>query len=228
MKKEINPRETSRAAAFDLWMSSPMPMVTLTKTFDVSRIMKISRKRRWKFNMILCWAIGCAASRTREFYLLPEKESSKGTEISEEDKSPEKESGSSWRLMQYDSIAINVIVGNKKGGINSCDIPYSDDIQKFNEDYLRLTEEAAAECKSSSLEDMMVVGTSAMIGTELDSIVNQYTDLFCNPMLMWGSYRHGFFRTTLPISFQFHHVQMDGGEAARFMKLLQTIIRFLQ
>ena len=65
MKKEINPKETSRAAAFELWMSSPMPMVTLTKTFDVSRIMKISRKRGWKFNMILCWAIGCAASRTR-------------------------------------------------------------------------------------------------------------------------------------------------------------------
>ena len=221
MKKEINPRETSRAAAFELWMSSPMPMVTLTKTFDVSRILKISRKRGWKFNMILCWAIGCAASRTREFYLLPEK-------ISSEEKSPEKESGSSWRLMQYDSIAINVIVENKKGGITSCDIPYSSDIQKFNEDYLRLTSAAAAECKSFSLEDAMVVGTSAMIGTELDSIVNQYTDLFCNPMLMWGSYHHGFFRTTLPISFQFHHVQMDGGEAARFLELLQAIIRFLQ
>lgn len=137
-------------------------------------------------------------------------------------------SGSSWRLMQYDSIAINVIVENKKGGINSCDIPYSDDIQKFNEDYLRLTSEAAAECKSSSLEDAMVVGTSAMIGTELDCIVNQYTDLFCNPMLMWGSYRRGFFRTTLPISFQFHHVQMDGGEAAGFLELLQAVIRSLQ
>ena len=24
MKKEINPKETSRAAAFELWMSSPM------------------------------------------------------------------------------------------------------------------------------------------------------------------------------------------------------------
>lgn len=132
--------------------------------------------------MILCWAIGCAASRTKEFYLLPEKESSKG--IPDEEKSQEKESGSSWRLMQYDSIAINVIVGNKKGGINSCDIPYSDDIQKFNEDYLRLTSEAAAECKSSSLEDAMVVGTSAMIGTELDSIVNQHTDKFCNPVVL--------------------------------------------
>ena len=207
MKKEINPRETSRAEAFELWMSSPMPMVTMTKTFDVTRILRISRKRGWKFNMILCWAIGRAALRTREFYLLPEKVFD-----------------SSWRLMQYNSIAINVIVENKKGGLNSCDIPYSDDIQNFNEDYLRLTTEATTECKSSSLEDAMVVGTSAMIGTELDSIVNQYTDLFCNPMLMWGSYRRGFFHTTLPISFQFHHVQMDGSHAARFLELLQAII----
>lgn len=207
MKKEINPRETSRAEAFELWMSSPMPMVTMTKTFDVTRILRISRKRGWKFNMILCWAIGRAALRTREFYFLPEKVFD-----------------SSWRLMQYDSIAINVIVENKKGGLNSCDIPYSDDIQNFNEDYLRLTTEATTECKSSSLEDVMVVGTSAMIGTELDSIVNQYTDLFCNPMLMWGSYRRGFFHTTLPISFQFHHVQMDGSHAARFLELLQAII----
>ena len=116
---------------------------------------------------------------------------------------PEKDFGSSWRLMQYNSIAINVIVENKKGGINSCDSPYSDDIQKFNNDYLRLTSEATAEGKFSSLEDAMMVRTSAMIGTGLDCIVNQYTDLFCNPMLMWGSYRRGFSRTTLPIPFQF-------------------------
>lgn len=79
--------------------------------------------------------------------------------------------------------------------------------------------------KIFKLEDAMVVGTSAMIGTELDCIVNQYTDLFCNPMLMWGSYHRGFFRTTLPISFQFHHVQMDGGEAAGFLELLQAIMK---
>ena len=37
---------------------------------------------------------------------------------------------------------------------------------------------------ASSLEDAMVVGTSAMIGTELDSIVNQHTDKFCNPVVL--------------------------------------------
>ena len=36
MKQEINPKETSRAMAFELWMKSPMPMVTLTKTLCCS------------------------------------------------------------------------------------------------------------------------------------------------------------------------------------------------
>ena len=46
MKKEINPQDTNREQAFNLWMKSPMPMVTLTKTFDVTRILKISSQRK--------------------------------------------------------------------------------------------------------------------------------------------------------------------------------------
>ena len=74
------------------------------------------------------------------------------------------------------------------------------------------------------MDDYMVIGTSAMIETEIDCIVNQYTDKFSNPMVMWGKYRKGWMKTTLPISFQFHHVQMDGGHGALFLKSLQKII----
>ena len=35
------------------------------------------------------------------------------------------------------------------------------------------------------------------------------------------------FKTTLPISFQFHHAQMDGFEAARFLNGLQETINGL-
>ena len=202
MKQEINPKDTSRSQAFELWMKSPMPMVTLTKTFDVTRLHKVGRRRGVKFNMLLCWCIGKVASRMDEFYLLPEQR----------------------KLYKYDRLAINVIVNNKEGGINSCDIPFSDDLQQFNRDYLMLTVQAARECKSTFLDDHMVIGTSAMIQTELDCIVNQYTDQFCNPMVMWGKYRQGLFKTTLPVSFQFHHVQMDGGHAARFLDILQDEI----
>jgi len=205
MKTEINPQDTSRADAFNLWMSSPMPMVTLVKTFDVSKAVKYCKKHSVSFNMLLCRCIGKAASEIEEFYMLPEQ----------------------GKLYQYERLAINVIVKNSKGGINSCDIPFSNDIQLFNQDYQQLTKQVAAECKSSFREDLMVIGTSAMIATELDCIVNQYAKGFNNPMVMWGKYRKGWFKTTLPISFQFHHVQMDGGHATRFLEQLQTIINQL-
>ena len=44
MKQEILPKETNRAFAFDMWMSAPMPMVTLVKTMDVSHLLRLSRK----------------------------------------------------------------------------------------------------------------------------------------------------------------------------------------
>ena len=205
MKREINPQETSRADAFSLWMSSPMPMVTLVKTFNVSKIVKYSKRHDISFNMLLCWCIGKAASKMEEFYLLPEN----------------------GKLYQYDKLAVNVIVNNKKGGINSCDIPFCEDIRQFQDKYSVLTQSASDSCESSFVDDAMVIGTSAMIATELDCIVNQYTDKFCNPMVMWGKYRKGWFKTSLPISFQFHHVQMDGGHGAKFLELLQHTINNL-
>ena len=202
MKTEINPQETKRAFAFEMWLNAPMPMVTLVKALNVSRLMKLSKKTGVKFNTLMCWSIGKAAMETEELFLLPEN----------------------GKLFRYDSIAINVVVRNIKGGINSCDIPYSADLQQFNRDYLELTTKVAKECQSIFLDGYMIVGTSAMIQTELDCIVNQYTDKFLNPMVMWGKYRKTMFKTTLPVSFQFHHVQMDGGDAARFLEKLQRKI----
>ena len=91
-----------------------------------------------------------------------------------------------------------------------------------------LTAQTSDECKSSFIEDAMIIGTSAMTQTELDCIVNQYTDKFSNPMVMWGKYRKHWLKTTLPISFQFHHVQMDGGHGATFLDLLQKEISNLK
>ena len=53
--KEVNPKETSRAYAFEMWMNAPMPMVTFFKTLNVSRLIKISRKTGMKFNMLMCY-----------------------------------------------------------------------------------------------------------------------------------------------------------------------------
>lgn len=68
--REINPKETTRAYAFEFWMKAPMPMVTFFKTLDVSRLVKICKK---------------------------------------------------------------------DDEVSSCDVPFSDNLQLFNEDYLKLT-----------------------------------------------------------------------------------------
>lgn len=205
MKQEVNPKETSRAQAFELWMQSPVPMLTFTKTFDVTHLRRVCKRRNLKFNMLLCWCIGHVASRIEECYLLPEN----------------------GKLYRYDRMAINVIVDNAKGGISNCDIPYSDDLAAFVRDYETLTRKTAETCCNILDEEAIIVGTSAITDTELDAIVNQYSGRFNNPFLVWARYHKGWFRTTLPISLQFHHAQMDGGHAARMLEELQQTINRL-
>lgn len=205
MKTEIQPQHTNRSAAFEMWISSPMPMVSMTKTMNVTRLVRHGRRHNRSFNMLMCWAIAKAASRLQEFYILP----------------------CAGRLFKYDTLAVNTIVQNKAGGINSCDIPFSEDLNCFSSYYAQLTMQAKDKCQSTFLEESMIIGTSAMIQTELDTIVNQYTDKFSNPMVLWGKYRKHWFKTLLPVSFQFHHVQMDGMQAALFLEYLQQEINNL-
>ena len=202
----IDPKTTTRAAAFELWMDAPNPMVTFFKTLDVTPLVCLSRRRGLKFNMLLCFCIGRAASGIKEFYTLP---------VGRE-------------LLHYDSIAVNTIVKNKTGEVSSCDVPFSDDLAQFGADYLRLTRAAAESCENHDLPDCMVIGTSAIVDTELDGAVGMNSGIFNNPFLIWGRYRRGLFRTTLPLSFQFHHTQMDGAHAGRFLQRLQEGILALE
>jgi chloramphenicol O-acetyltransferase type A len=200
--REVNPKDTNRAKAFELWMRSPMPMVTMTKTFDITRLRRVARSKGVKLNMLMCYAIGRAASDFGEFFLLPVGD----------------------KLMQFDHLAINTIVMTKSGGINTCDIPFTMDIHQFAADYLRLTDEVAANEEDYNLgDDYMVIGTSALTKCELDSVVNLYAGFYNNPFVVWGKYRKGWFRTTLPISFQFHHTQMDGPVSTGFLNRLQEV-----
>ena len=202
----VDPNTTSRAQAFEIWMNAPNPMVTFFKTLDVSPLVRLSRRRKLKFNMILCWCVGKAASGVKEFFMLP---------VGRE-------------LFKYDSLAVNTIVKNKTGEVSSCDVPFNDDIQKFNRDYLELTSEVAQTCRNHDLAQSMVIGTSAIIDTEIDGAVGMNSGIFNNPFMIWGKYRRRFFRTTLTVSFQFHHTQMDGAHAGKFLELLQRNIRSVE
>ena len=60
----IDPKTTTRAEAYALWMDAPNPMVTFFKTLDVAPLIRFSRRRGMKFNMLLCFCIGKAASES--------------------------------------------------------------------------------------------------------------------------------------------------------------------
>lgn len=127
-------------------------------------------------------------------------------------------------LLKYDNIAVNTIVKNKTGEVSSCDVPFSNSLVQFNADYLRLTRAVAESCENHDLTDSMVIGTSAIIDTEIDGAVGMNSGIFNNPFIIWGKYHKGLFKTTLKLSFQFHHTQMDGAHAGRFLQRLQENI----
>ena len=206
MAREVNPKDTTRVSAYELWMGAPNPMVTFFKTLDVTNLIKISKKKHMKFNMLLDFCIGKAAVSVKEFYILPVGE----------------------KLIKYDRIAVNTIVKNKTGEVSSCDISYTDDLEKFNQDYLKYTMQVAESCRDRDLSnDSMVIGTSAIIDTEIDGAVGMNSGIFNNPFIIWGRYRRKLFRYYLPLSFQFHHTQMDGAHAGQFLRNLQSEINGL-
>lgn len=182
-----------------------MPMVTLFKTLDVSKLVRISKRKGLKFNMLMCWCIERAASGIKEFYMLPV----------------------GGKLIQYDSIAVNTIVANREGEVSSCDIPFSEDLRQFNSEYLHLTAQVAQSCTNHDITDSMIIGTSALVKYDIDGAVGMYSGIFNNPFMIWGRYRQYLWKRTLTVSFQFHHTQMDGAHAAKFLDRLQEEINEL-
>lgn len=203
--REVNPMDTNRAVSWQFYIDAPMPMVTIFKTLHITNLLRLKEKG-YKLNMLLCFCIMQAARQTKEFRLLPVGK----------------------KMMEYDKIGVNVIVANEKGGINSCDIPMTDKLEEFNQLYVQLTEKVRRACTDHEITDHMMIGTSSLVKYDIDGAVNMYSGIFNNPFLIWGKYREETGGVKLPISFQFHHVQMDGMEACAFLENVQKCIRTLE
>lgn len=138
--REIDPLKTKRAASWKLYIDAPMPMVTIFKTLDITALTEL-KHMGYRLNMLLCYCIGLAASRTEEFYLLPVEK----------------------KMFEYDRLGISVIVSNQNSGINSCDIPFTPDLKKFSRNYSDLTRKVELACRDHELGDHMMIGTSSMV-----------------------------------------------------------------
>jgi chloramphenicol O-acetyltransferase type A len=200
---EIDPQLTARAQQFEIWKTAPNPMLVFVKKIEVTNLIRISKKKHLKFNMLMDYCIGKASISQKEFYLLPVGD----------------------KLMAYDKIAINTMVRNHKGDVNSCDIEYTADFDTYSNDYLKYTNQVATSCKDIDLsEEYMVIGTSAIIDTELEFAGGMYSGIYNNPYIIWGRYSRRLFRYYVNLSFQFHHAQMDGAHAAQFLNRIQQVI----
>ncbi|MBR2929142.1 MAG: chloramphenicol acetyltransferase [Oscillospiraceae bacterium] len=203
MVKEIDPKDTSREKAFEFWKHSPTPMVTISRTLDVSHLLSISRKHKYRFNMLMCWCISRAASMMEQFYIFPARES----------------------LIFSDSLAVSTVVKTLDGSLCNCDIPLCYSIDLFNREYMMLTRHVQNTCKPYDISDSYaVIDTKPFVEHEIDSFEGAYSAADSRPGLVWGKYRKHFFKTTLPVSFRFHHAQMDELHAMMFLDLLQKEI----
>lgn len=101
-------------------MKAPNLMVTITKTLDVTKFVKMSKKQNEKFNMLLDYCIGKAAISINEFYLLPDND----------------------KLYRYDKLTGNTIVKNNLHGISSCDFSFYKKLSEFESEYLKCISEA--------------------------------------------------------------------------------------
>ncbi|MFV0363032.1 MAG: CatA-like O-acetyltransferase, family 2 [Suipraeoptans sp.] len=202
--REVNPLDTDRAASWELYKDAPMPMVTIFKTLDISNLIDLKSKG-YKLNMLICYCVAHAANETKKFRLLPVGR----------------------KMMEYSEIGVNVIISNKNGGINSCDIAYTENLKDFNAMYCKLTESVYEKCENHEMEGRMIVDTSSLVKYDIDGVVNMYSGIFNNPFVIWGKYRQEQDKVKLPLSFQFHHVQMDGLEACEFLERVQRYISSL-
>ena len=201
--KEISPESAHRALQYQAFNNAPQPTVTVFKTVDVTRLYRLSRRNQ-KFNTMLCYCVGKAALSVPAFKLHVENKK---------------------LYLLEEPYAVSLVVPNKMGGINICEVPFTEDYALFARHYEENTARAYEKCENVSKEGSVLVGTSAMVETEIDGIVNLYSEAFNNPFLCWARYKKQGLRRKLPFSFQFHHVQMDGADACRFLAALEREVK---
>jgi chloramphenicol O-acetyltransferase type A len=205
MRTELNPEQTSRALAYQYWSSSVVPMVTVVKKIDVTKLVRISKKHNYKINMLMCWCIGKAASTIPECYLLSEGD----------------------KLYRYDALSIQVIVQDKNGKLAFCDVPYNDDLVEFNKSYLERTRRSYETGEDNLLPERLMISTSALPSLQFDVCVNQYNPTYKNAFLVWGQFSRYLWKYSVNMSLNFCHLLMDGSHVATLFNNFQKAINDL-
>lgn len=204
MLEKINPVESSRAFAYKYLGEQGVPTVTLIKRFDVTNV-KRAVKKGHKFNCVINYLILKSAMGIPEFFL--------------------KIDGKTQELFKSDKLSIRFMSKKGNGVLAYCGVEYAEDFLTFEQKYL----EAVKYCRENNcdkfIEDTAIIGSSTVPWTSLVGAVNGYWPDFTNPFLILPKTEKKFFRYYMNISFQSHHLQMDGEQACRYLETLQENIK---
>lgn len=195
MRTFLKPEETNRCEAFRLWDMSFQPRVTLTKTYDVSPLLD----QKEPFEVLLSWCAAKAASTIPEFYLVP----------------------GAGGFYAFEDLGIVTQFRNENGDYQTISLPFDESFETYLRTFHAIADRRKAGQKPEPLDDLMRFDCLPSTFRHLD-LVSLPDPEQGNPVLYWGEVRED---GTLPVSFQFNHIQMDGYEAAEFLENLQQEIR---
>lgn len=200
---ELDYKKTPRKQCFEAFIDAPMPMLTAFKKINVTKAVSLAKRKGLKLNGVLCYAIGKAAAKIPEFhYVIKER-----------------------KLFYDEKFNVSVVVRGKNGEFLNCDVPFTADATAFHSAYCELVKKVYDTGESHDETSGATIGTSTVLTGSFDGLVNLYSPQYLNPFLVWARYEKTFFGYFLNFSFQFHHAQMDGGEAAAFLSGLEQAIR---
>lgn len=205
MLEKINPEESSRALAYQYLNNQVLPTVTLIKRIDVTKIKKISKKTGHKFNCIINYLILKSAMNIPEFFL--------------------KIDGTDNGLFKSDKICLSFMSKKKNGFLAYCGVEYAEDFLTFEKQYNLAVKYCYENNCDKFIEDSARIGTSTVPWTNLVGIINGYGPNFTNPFITLPKIEKKFFRYYINISFQSHHLQMDGEQACKYLENLEKNVK---
>lgn len=205
MLTKIDPKESSRAFAYQYLQESLLPTVTLIKRIDVTNIKKISKKTGHKFNCIINYLILKTAVEIPEFFLQID--------------------GKTNDLYKSDEISLNFMSKKKNGFLAYCGVLYKEDFFEFEKEYNSAVRYCYENNCDKIIEDSARIGSSTVPWTTLVGAVNGYWTNLTNPFLIFPKMEKKFFKFYINVSFQSHHLQMDGEQACKFLENFQNKIK---
>ena len=201
----VDPRATTRAAAFDLWMDAPNPMVTFFKTLDVTPLVRFVKQRGMKFYPAMIWVVSRVINAHEEFKLGWDQDGN---------------------LIRWDFVSPSYAHFHPEdGNFTKLVTPYMEDLPAFHARFLEDREkyrELRGVVEGQPTNHFDVSCLPWVRYRHFDVHVFDQGD-FLAPVVTWGKYEAEGGRLVMPLTMNIHHAAADGFHLSRFFTEVQEL-----